>query len=1052
MKRQILCVIVAAALAGSAFAGVVEDSGVKGGLVVHLGCGDGKETARLRINDSYIVHGLDTDAEAVADARKHIQSLGIYGKATADTFDGKNLPYIDNLVNLLVDESGKSKVPGDEILRVLAPGGVAVIKGVRTVKPVPAEIDEWTHYLHGPDNNAVANDSEVGPPRHMQWLAGPRWTRNHHKLNSVSSVVTAGGRLFYIMDMATPANMSIKGKWRIIARDAFNGVELWRREIKSWVPHTTGFRSGPPHVTRLLVASKDRVYAPLGNLDPISAMDAATGKIVKTYDCTAGTEEIILVGDILLAQLAGSSTVPDKSVVAVSTASGKKLWEWTAPNATLVPETLASDGSQAYVQVNNSVICLNLKTGKEVWRFGEPGTRKMKMRGYGKHTLVVSDGVVLCNLPGKLTAISAKDGKKLWEQQGGAGFHAPRDVFVIDGLVWPGSHPRDSVAPPPVDDFSKAYDLHTGSLKKENTIMVDIQTAGHHHRCYREKATSRYIITGKRGFEIMDLKGDNHARANWVRGTCQYGMMPANGLTYAPPHSCGCYMESLLKGFYALNDTQPALKKRVSGIKASERLDKGPAYEKTNTGNKAPGDESWPQYRRDALRTGVSGTRVPAELERAWKIDVGGKLTQPVIADGKVVFAAVDQNTVYAADEKTGKVLWKKTVGGRVDSPPAIHKGAVLFGCADGRVYCLRLSDGRLAWRFLAAPADIRTVALEQVESLWPLHGSVLLLNGTIYCAAGRSTWIDGGIDMYALAPATGKVVHKYHYESRHPVRNEGKDKAKPEHKKGNSQNRSDYKTALQPDRADSFSMAGGSVRDVLVSDGRNVFMHHATFNAKLEPQEKMARHLFSTSGMLDGAENHRSHWVMGSGDFSMVAVAYSWIVNGGRWGGASAQFGLMMAYDHQAIWVVRRKGYTLSKKQNKPFSDDEESVNDFTRKNTGGARKRKGAQKKSSQNKPADKGTVWSVALGARPRAIIKAGDHLFLGTIPSQAKGGKDPHAAYEGRVSGMITVVSDKEGKKVIEHKLDAPVVWDGMAAADGKLFVALENGSIECWAGK
>ena len=141
MIRQILCVILATSTVGSAFAGVVEDSGVKGGLVVHLGCGDGKETARLRINDSYIVHGLDIDAKGVKDARTHIRSLGIYGKVTADTFDGKNLPYIDNLVNLLVDESGTFKVPGDEIIRVLAPGGVAIIKGKKTVKPVPGEID-----------------------------------------------------------------------------------------------------------------------------------------------------------------------------------------------------------------------------------------------------------------------------------------------------------------------------------------------------------------------------------------------------------------------------------------------------------------------------------------------------------------------------------------------------------------------------------------------------------------------------------------------------------------------------------------------------------------------------------------------------------------------------------------------------------------------------------------------------------------------------------------------------------------------------------------------
>jgi len=1014
----------------------LNDSGVKGGLVVVLGCDDIEGITSIA-EKPYVVQVLDKRPEEVAKARGVIRSRGLYGRVSVVEWAGGMLPYVDNLVNLLVDEGGE--VPREEAIRVLVPRGVALINGEKRVKPVPADIDSWTHYLHGPDNNAVASDLKVGPPRHMQWLAWPRWTRNHHKLNSISSVVTQNGRLFYIADTATAANMSVPGKWRLIARDAFNGLELWRKEIESWVPHTIGFRRGPPHVTRLLVASMDRVYAPLGEDAPISAMDAATGDTLKTYGCTDGAMEIILVGNALLARKSGS-------IVAVNVDSGKQLWEWAAPS-TLMPETLASDGNQAYVQVDSRVVCLNLKTGKEAWRFGEPGTQNSKtnpkhkgkarprLQGYGKYTLVVSEGVVLCNLDKQLTAISAKDGKKLWEAKGGAGFHSPMDIFVINGVVWTGDHPSDSVAPPPVNDFSRAYSLHTGAVMGENTVMVDLQTAGHHHRCYREKATSRYIITGKRGFEMMDLKGEDHARANWVRGTCQYGMMPANGLTYAPPHSCGCYPESKLWGFYALSSEQPCLEKAISGVKPSERLQKGKAYGSLSSVLSLPTSESWPQMRHDALRSGVSATSVPASLKQTWKIEVGGSVSQPVIGEGKVVFSAVDENTIYAVDEKTGKAIWQKTIGGRVDSPPGIYKGTVLFGSADGRVYCLRLADGELVWSFLAAPADVRTVAMGQVESVWPVHGSVLILNDVAYCAAGRSTWLDKGMEMYGLDPATGRVVYYYHYESRYPKLGEGKDEARPEYNKGNAQTRSDYRTFLQPDMADSFSMKGGSIRDVLVSDGRNVFMHHAPFDAHLQPQRKMARHLFSTSGLLDDAENHRSHWVMGSGDFSMVGVAYSWIVDSGRWGGHAAQFGLMMAYDDENIWIVRRKGYTLAKKPNTPFSDEEESLNDFA----------------PGTNRPADREAVWKMSLGVRPRALIKAGDNLFLGTIPSTV-GADDPHAAYEGRVNGMITVVSDKNGQKVGEHRLAAPVVWDGMAAADEKLFVSLENGNVECWAGE
>ncbi|MBS3777520.1 MAG: hypothetical protein KGY70_20170, partial [Bacteroidales bacterium] len=37
---------------------IFEETGIKGGLVVHLGCDNGKLTAGLHANDRYLVHGL----------------------------------------------------------------------------------------------------------------------------------------------------------------------------------------------------------------------------------------------------------------------------------------------------------------------------------------------------------------------------------------------------------------------------------------------------------------------------------------------------------------------------------------------------------------------------------------------------------------------------------------------------------------------------------------------------------------------------------------------------------------------------------------------------------------------------------------------------------------------------------------------------------------------------------------------------------------------------------------------------------------------------------
>ena len=108
-----------------------------------------------------------------------------------------------------------------------------------------------------------------------------------------------------------------------------------------------------------------------------------------------------------------------------------------------------------------------------------------------------------------------------------------------------------------------------------------------------------------------------------------------------------------------------------------------------------------------------------------------------MVADNRFYLASTDAHTLYALDAATGELLWQSTFDGRIDSPPTVWQGRVLFGSHDGSVYCLRATDGTLAWRYRAAPLDRRLVAYEQVESVWPVHGSVLVRDGQVYAVAG---------------------------------------------------------------------------------------------------------------------------------------------------------------------------------------------------------------------------------------------------------------------------------------------------------------------------
>jgi 2-polyprenyl-3-methyl-5-hydroxy-6-metoxy-1,4-benzoquinol methylase len=77
MFRVFAVVLLLAAAQTNASQGhdILETAGIQGGLIVHVGCGDGRLTAALRADDRCIVHGLDADTKNVEAARKHIQSL-----------------------------------------------------------------------------------------------------------------------------------------------------------------------------------------------------------------------------------------------------------------------------------------------------------------------------------------------------------------------------------------------------------------------------------------------------------------------------------------------------------------------------------------------------------------------------------------------------------------------------------------------------------------------------------------------------------------------------------------------------------------------------------------------------------------------------------------------------------------------------------------------------------------------------------------------------------------------------------------------------------------
>jgi hypothetical protein len=90
----------------------------------------------------------------------------------------------------------------------------------------------------------------------------------------------------------------------------------------------------------------------------------------------------------------------------------------------------------------------------------------------------------------------------------------------------------------------------------------------------------------------------------------------------------------------------------------------------------------------------------------------------------------------------------------------------------------------------------------------------------------------------------------------------------------------------------------------------------------------------------------------------------------------------------------------------------------------------------------------LWKTWLKIRIRAMVKADDTLFVAG-PPDLYDEKDPFAAFEGRAGATLCSVNANDGKKGAELKLDSPPVFDGLIAADGKLFMSAVDGTVSCF---
>jgi len=746
-------------------------AGLSGGLIVQLGASSSQEAAKLSLTGRYLIHLLDTDAKTIETARSNLRKNGHYGLAWAEqTKDSTRLPYAENIVNLIVVQD--YTVPVRELQRVLVPGGSIVVLNTKLLskqtlqaggftgfstagsalsadKPWPKEMDGWSHPRHAADGNAVSKDTLVGPPQRVRWIAAAT--------SEVEGMVTAGGRNFY---------------GGILARDSFNGLRLWDRNLNKDELNPKDFKlSGLSRSKARPIASKKLVFAVMKSR-PV-ALDAATGEVVVELGEMKNPSNLLYDGQRVIA-------TDNETVRAFDVNSGKQLWNVAAADA----RYLVADGKlAAYIQGRTrrgdkpQVVVLDAASGTVKWEredYGWLTKTKRLVLGLGQLVFEVSS-LNDHDADNGIHVVAAATGKHRWSKNYPPGMNHMRqaramfignDLWILHGGKINTSD-KKKLKRQPVQ--VSALDPQTGETRK--TLPAGLT------HCFPPVATTNFMFAGE--LDMTNLQSGEVIANRITKANCsrENGWIPANGLVYTTPKHCTCW--PMLRGFVAM---APALDKKspanlpVDQIKFI--LEKGPAQIDSNAKNPQPSD--WPLYRHDRWRSSSAITAGPEQLKKRWSITleqldnpsnqtsgpilddwkedpiIKGPLSAPTIANGVAYVTRPNAHELIALDANSGEVRWRFTANGRLDTPPAIHRGLCLFGSATGWVYALRADTGEMVWRLRAAPTNQRIVAYGQVESPWPVPGAVLVMDDIAYFAAGRQPLADGGILVFAVNPLTG--------------------------------------------------------------------------------------------------------------------------------------------------------------------------------------------------------------------------------------------------------------------------------------------------------
>lgn len=772
------------------------------GVVVLAGLGEASSIVELARKAPVVILVVAPGEKERASLERALDEAGLRGQVSTVLLDATGrVPLTDwTAARVLADREALPALEASELRRILRPGGVLdeKVEGAwkRSVMLRPEGMDDWPSYDKDAASSQHSRDTLVGPPRGLQWVAGPTirqpYTLSHEDLT---------------LSLHRPDRMDSRST-SLIARDAFSGIPRWER--RDLVPRNR-FAVIIDEKRVILHPESDHVVGP-----HTIALDRETGETVFVFDqgldCTvtekqrkedreALSRQAKRTEDLQLKLVDGALVqVLREEVIVLDATTGRRRWSRTAREGEGFVHPVAGNGRLFVVegpyQRHSSythwpmarpgrILALSLEDGSESWKLDWDEERQG--RPHAVYNLQLEGdrlaGAVTVYTPQRKNAhkprphgliVEASTGKVLyfgreehphprsrrdyaWPGHTGAG-HSHVRLHLRGDKAWTVvlGHPVAFWNVDRPEDFTCFAKLYSPRGQPHNLRPVS---------CTVWRSTPNWWFGGL-GCYPTSGQGPGHFNRSG-RSDCDIGAFPANGLLYSPPNACHC--QPYLPGTKAYHPREAQ-----GEIADEKRLTRGvPAPDSPEVDE--PG---WPQWQGGAARrawatgeysvdpeklwswTTQARGNLPELLESQWSSDaiITGPLSQASCVGDLLVVAEAHRQAIVGLDSKTGEVRWRTPVDGRVDLSPSLHRGLVFAGTRNGRVYALRHDTGAIVWSFLAAPREDRIAVNGQLESPWPVFGAIPVDDHGLIAIAGRHTANDGGLWWWQLDPKTGEI------------------------------------------------------------------------------------------------------------------------------------------------------------------------------------------------------------------------------------------------------------------------------------------------------